>query len=75
VIVLVSDGDHNNREDPYDERSILISRDVSIFSVGVGSWLRESIMRHLATIPGYYDLFQNWENLLHAQPTNIPSGN
>ena len=74
VVVLVSDGDHKNHEDPDNERRVLDSAGVVIFTVGLGAWLRESVMRNLATVPGYYDRQKNWEQLLHNQPTNLRPG-
>jgi len=70
----VSDGDHKDYEDPYNERRLLLDNGVNIFTVGVGTWLRTSVMRHLASIPAYYDQRKSWEQLLHRQPTNLRPG-
>jgi len=74
VIVLVSDGDHANHEDPVNERLVLENSGVHIFTVGVGAWLRTSIMRNLATRPDYYADRGTWERLLHDHPTNLRPG-
>ena len=74
VIVIVSDGDHKNTEDPINEQHILESRGVYIFTVGIGSWLRQSIMRALATKPVYYADFDTWQNLLATRQTTLRPG-
>jgi len=60
----VSDGDHNNEEDPVDQRDVLVAHSVNIFTVGVGAWLKNTILRNLATKPGYYGDRDEWTDML-----------
>ena len=75
VIVIVSDGDHGNDEDPVNERDLLMSRDVNIFAVGIGSWLKVAIIRQWATKPDYYGGTKDWENMMKTFLTNVGPGN
>jgi len=73
--VIVSDGDHTNEEDPLNQHAALLTRSVNIFSVGVGPWLKKTILRNLATKPNYYGDKWEWENMLHKWPTTLRPGN
>jgi len=75
VIVVISDGDHGNTEDPYNQRLLLVNQGVKIFTIGVGSWLRVSELRNLASRPGYYADRKEWESMLDERPTTILPGN
>jgi len=74
VIVVVSDGDHRNDEDPYDELLVLKSHNVKVFTVGIGAWLRKSIMRGMATKPSYFGDNKEWLNLLETQLAHLTPG-
>jgi len=74
VVVVVSDGDHGNDEDPIDQEIRLKSRDVNIFTVGVGAWLKESILRKLATKHGYYAYRDDWQDMLETRQTILRPG-
>ena len=75
VIIIVSDGDHTNEEDPVNEHTALMSRKVNIFTVGIGSWLKKTILRNLASKPGYYGDRDEWQNMLERRPTTLRPGN
>jgi len=75
VVIIVSDGDHLNNEDPINERLDLHAHGVTIFTVGVGVWLKETIMRNLATAWENYANIADWLNLLDTQPTTLQPGN
>ena len=74
VVMIVSDGDHGNDEDPIDQEATLKSRGVNIFTVGVGSWLKASILRNLATKNSYYAYRDDWQDLLERQHTTLRPG-
>jgi len=75
VIVIVSDGDHNNDEDPVNQRDVLASRNVNIFAVGIGSWLKKAIIRQWATKPDYYGDRRQWVNMMQTFLTTLRPGN
>ena len=71
---MVSDGDHGNDEDPIDQEITLKSRHVNIFTVGLGAWLKESILSKLATKHGYYAYRDDWQNLLEVRHSTVRPG-
>lgn len=74
VVVIVSDGDITNEEDPFNEEKILKSGGVNIFAVGIGAWLKATILRNLATKPSYYGNRNAWMSLLETQLTTLQLG-
>ena len=74
VVVIVSDGDHGNDEDPINQEETLKSRDVKIFTVGVGAWLKASILRKMATKHSYYAYRDDWKDMLEARQTTLRPG-
>ena len=75
MILLITDGDYNDREDPINEANALKSAGVIIFTVGIGNWLKPGQVRILATQEGYYGSKKNWTDMMAgAKPTSYSRG-
>ena len=64
VILLITDGDYNDREDPINEANKLKDEGVIIFTCGIGNWLKPGQVRILATQEGYYGSKKNWTDMM-----------
>ena len=64
MILLITDGDYNDREDPINEANKLKDEGVIIFTVGIGNWLKPGQVRILATQEGYYGSKKNWTDMM-----------
>lgn len=77
VLVVVTDGDYSTSDDPLKPQEILQgpTMNVTMFSVGLGSWFKPGSVRALASNPSYYgELQQNWVVLLKTNRSSVGSG-
>ena len=75
MILLITDGDYNDREDPINEANKLKDEGVIIFTVGIGNWLKPGQVRILATQEGYYGSKKNWTDMMAGtKPTSYSKG-
>ena len=70
----MSDGDHGDNDDQIDQEATLKSRDVNIFTVGVGARLKANVLRNLATENSYYAYRDDWQDLVEIRPTTVRPG-
>lgn len=72
IIVLATDGDYTTRDDPINEVNALKDKDVTIFAVGIGNWLKPGNVRILASKEGYYGTQEQWTDMLmKTKPTSF----
>ena len=60
MILVITDGDYNDQQDPINEANDLKAEGVIIFTCGIGRWLQPGQVRILATQEGYYGSKNNW---------------
>lgn len=74
VILMLTDGDYDLEEDPYQEREELKEMGYSAYTVGIGTWLAPGNARVLATRPDYYGSFDEWEIFVKGSLRSPESG-
>ena len=75
VILLVTDGEYNTDEDPFNQANKLKDREnVTIFCLGIGSYLTPGNVRTLASKGEYFGEAKLWEELLKGRPYPVDAG-
>ena len=64
MILVITDGDYNDRQDPINEANALKAAGVIMFTCGIGNWLKPGQVRILATQEGYYGSKKNWTDMM-----------
>ena len=74
ILLVVTDADYNDNEDPIDEATILKSEGVTIYTCGLGNWLKPGQVRILGSYEEYYGSYTDWSILLMYHLTSYSSG-
>ena len=74
VVLLFTDGDYEREDDPYEVVKQLQEKNITMFCVGIGSWLVPGNVRSLASRTEYYETHDAWKDMLYERLFSVPSG-